>query len=44
MIAGGIEKNYWDKSPADIYLFKVSNRNIRTRYEIFLKLIIKTPE
>ena len=39
MIPGGIGENYWDKNPADIYLFKLSNR---TRCEI--KLIIKTPE
>ena len=44
MIAGAIGKNYWDKNPVDIYLFKVSNRNNRTRCEICLKLIIKTPE
>ena len=28
----------------DIYLFKVTNRNARTRCEICSKLIIKTPE
>ena len=44
MTAGGIGKNYWDKNPANIYLFKVSNRNIRMRYEICLKLITKTTE
>ena len=30
--------------PVDIYLLKVNNRNIRTRYEIFSKLTIKTQE
>ena len=30
--------------PAGIYRLKVNNRNIRTRYEICLKLIIKIPE
>ena len=29
---------------AGIYLLKVSNRNTRTRCEIFLKVTIKTPE
>ena len=32
------------KIKANIYLFKVSNRNTRKRYEIFSKLTIKTPE
>ena len=31
-------------NPAGIYLFKVNNRNTRTRCEICSKLIIKTPE
>ena len=31
-------------SPANIYLFKVNNRNTRTNWEIYLKLRIKTPE
>ena len=31
-------------SPANIYLFKVNNRNTRKRCEIFSKLTIKTPE
>ena len=31
-------------APASIYLLKVNNRNIRTRYEICSKLTIKTPE
>ena len=30
--------------PRGIYLLKVNNRNIRTRYEICSKLTIKTPE
>ena len=30
--------------PADIYMFKVNNRNTRTKCEICSKLIIKTPE
>ena len=40
MIAGGIEENYWDKNPAGIYLFNVSNRNNRGRREKCLKLIV----
>ena len=31
-------------TPANIYLFKVNNRNTRERCEICLKLTIKTPE
>ena len=31
-------------NPASIYLFKVSNRNTRTRCEMYSKLTIKTPE
>ena len=31
-------------SPADNYMFKVDNRNTRTRCEICSKLTIKTPE
>ena len=31
-------------NPASIYMFKVSNGNFRTRYDICLKLPIKTPE
>ena len=30
--------------PANIYLFKVNNSNIRKRCEIYSKLTIKTPE
>ena len=33
-----------DVPPAGIYLFKVNNRNTRTRCEICSKLTIKTPE
>ena len=32
------------KYPADNYMFKVNNRNTRTRYEICSKLTMKTPE
>ena len=31
-------------SPANSYLFKVNNRNTRTRCEICSKLTVKTPE
>ena len=31
-------------NPAGNYMFKVSNRNTRTRYEVCSKLTIKTPE
>ena len=40
MIARGIGKNYWGKSSAGNYLFKVSNRSNRAS-EICLKSIIK---
>ena len=30
-------------NPVNIYMFKVNNRNNRTRYEICSKLTIKTP-
>ena len=34
-----------DKSvPVGIYMFKVNNRKIRTRYELCSKLTLKTPE
>ena len=33
-----------DEFPAGIYLFKVNNRNTRTRCEICSKLTINTPE
>ena len=33
-----------DISPANIYFFKVSDGNYRTKYEICSKLTIKTPE
>ena len=45
------QSHYWcslrckkQLSPAGNYMFKVNNRNTRTRYEICLKLIVKTPE
>ena len=40
------EKALIEKSsnPAGNYMFKVNNRNTRTRCEICSKLIIKTPE
>ena len=31
------------RNPAGSYMFKVNNRNTRTRYEICSKLTIKTP-
>ena len=31
-------------NPAGNYMFKVNNKNTRTRFEICSKLIIKTPE
>ena len=35
---------YWlDLNPANIYLFKVNNRNTRKRCEIFSKLTVKIP-
>ena len=42
-----MKKNMWiNKSPNPIgnYIFKVNNRNTRTRYEICSKFTIKTPE
>ena len=36
--------DYTTTDPAGIYLFKVNNRNTRTRREICSKLTIKTPE
>ena len=30
--------------PANIYLFKINNKNIRKRCKIYSKLTIKTPE
>ena len=38
-----IEKNT-GSYPAGNYMFKFNNGNTRTRYEIFSKLTIKTPE
>ena len=34
----------WRRNPAGNYMFKVNNRNTRTRCEICSKLTIKTPE
>ena len=31
----------WDNNPAGIYMFKVNNRNVRTKCEICLKLTKK---
>ena len=42
MFLGGLERK--ESIPANIYLFKVNNRNARKRCEIFSKLTIKTPE
>ena len=36
--------NFCNHRPANIYLFKVNNRNTRKRCEICSKLTIKTPE
>ena len=35
-----VEKTY----PVNNHMFKIDIENTRTRYEIYLKLIIKTPE
>ena len=35
---------YKGSNPADIYMFKVSNGNARTMYEIYAKLTIKRSE
>ena len=42
MFLGGLERK--ESIPANIYLFKVNNRNARKRCKIFSKLTIKTPE
>ena len=39
-----IAKTTLNRFPANIYLFKVSNRNTRKRCEICSKLTVKTPE
>ena len=56
MFSGDIEMEYslkwvrhrrvlfFENSPADIYMFKVKNKNTRARCEICSKLTIKTPE
>ena len=43
----GSEQKLWANGqtyPVAIYLLKVNNRDIRTRYEICSKLTMKTPE
>ena len=40
----GCEGHFSDLFPAGNYMFKVNNRNTRTRCEICSKLTIKTPE
>ena len=37
-------KNYWNNNPTSNYMFKVNNRNTRTKCDICSKLTIKTPE
>ena len=37
-------KNYWNNNPASNYMFKVNNRNTRTKCDICSKLTIKTPD
>ena len=45
MIECSLKIQIWDNpNPADIYLLKANNKNIRIRCEICLKLTIKTPE
>ena len=39
-----LTKNTYTSSPASNYLFKVHNRNTKTRYEICSKLTIKIPK
>ena len=39
-----LEKTSKISNPVRIYMFKVNNRNTRTRCEIYSKLTIKTPE
>ena len=41
---GYTNKNYWTLQPSSSYLFKVNNRNTRTRCAICSKLTINTPE
>ena len=36
--------NFLDRTPANIYLFKVNNRKTRKKCEICSKSAIKTPE
>ena len=35
---------YLGQFPADIFLFKVNNRNTRTMHEFYSKFTMKTPE
>ena len=54
MTASGVFRNFWNKYfskyfcgttlPANVYLFKVNNRNTKKRYEMCSMLTIKTPE
>ena len=37
-------RNFLASTPVGIYMFKVNNRNTRTKCEICSKLTIKTPE
>ena len=39
-----LHTKYKNANPANIYLFKVNNRNSRKRCELLSKLTIKTPE
>ena len=43
-VLNGTTRNNFSHIPVDIYLLKVNNRNTRTRFEIYSKLTIKTPE
>ena len=38
------QENWWKNYPANIYLFKVSNKNTRKMYAISSKLTMKIPE
>ena len=44
ILSGGILVDLDHTSPVGIYMFKINNRNTRTRCEISSKLTIKTPE
>ena len=45
LVIKGVPKNFWKKRhfPANIYLFKLKNKDIRKRCEIHSKLAIKIP-